>query len=52
LLPFSLAALLAISSELFSLYQLKHNLIQLFIPIALAFTLALWLAELLNQQMK
>ena len=36
LLPFSLAALLAISSELFSLYQLKYNLIQLLIPIALA----------------
>ncbi|MDR6985291.1 small-conductance mechanosensitive channel [Rheinheimera pacifica] len=36
LLPFSLAALLAISSELFSLYQLQHNLIHLLIPIALA----------------
>ena len=36
LLPFSLAALLAFSSELFSLYQLNHNLLQLLVPIALA----------------
>ncbi|SEI06837.1 Mechanosensitive ion channel [Rheinheimera pacifica] len=36
LLPFSLAALLAICSALFSLYQLSHNLLQLLIPVALA----------------
>lgn len=36
LLPFSLAALLTVSSELFSLYPLKHNLLQVLIPIALA----------------
>jgi small-conductance mechanosensitive channel len=36
LLPFSLAALLAISSAIFNLYQLNHNLLQLLIPIALA----------------
>ncbi|MGP9800384.1 mechanosensitive ion channel family protein [Rheinheimera sp. NSM] len=36
LLPFSLAALLAICNALFSLYQLSHNLLQLLIPVALA----------------
>lgn len=36
LLPFSLAALLTASSEIFSLYQLSHNLLLLLTPIALA----------------
>ncbi|MBZ9610103.1 mechanosensitive ion channel family protein [Rheinheimera maricola] len=36
LLPFSLATLLAISSGMFAQYQLSQNLLQLFIPIALA----------------
>lgn len=36
LVPFSLATLLAISSEIFHLYQLSQNLLQVLIPIALA----------------
>ena len=36
LLPFSLAILLAVSSEIFDFYQLNRSLLQLLIPIALA----------------
>ena len=36
LLPFSMAALLAGSDQIFSLYQLPNQLLQFFIPIALA----------------